>query len=174
MTTHARYVEIPADRLAAHLEAIGQKVAARWVAYDWTTSGRERVFVLNPHTPANAQGPRGIVWVYTSAAVGAATARDCGKDAVRVVVGVLDDADRFRPTEKSQKILRTAPKGAPDRVAAFLDRLQEALRGAYARAHAVRPCPRCGGPLVYREGRNGPFLGCLAYPACKATAPVAA
>lgn len=31
------------------------------------------------------------------------------------------------------------------------------------------PCPNCGKPLVIKSGRNGIFLGCQAYPACKYT-----
>ncbi len=27
-------------------------------------------------------------------------------------------------------------------------------------------CPECGGPLVIRHGKHGPFLGCQHYPSC--------
>ncbi len=27
-------------------------------------------------------------------------------------------------------------------------------------------CPKCGAPLIYREGRNGRFIGCSNYPKC--------
>jgi hypothetical protein len=30
-------------------------------------------------------------------------------------------------------------------------------------------CPQCGGPMVSRNGRRGPFFGCAAYPSCKGT-----
>jgi DNA topoisomerase-1 len=30
-------------------------------------------------------------------------------------------------------------------------------------------CPECGGPMVARPGRRGPFLGCKKYPKCKGT-----
>lgn len=30
-------------------------------------------------------------------------------------------------------------------------------------------CPRCGGRLVVRNGRNGEFYGCSNYPNCKFT-----
>ena len=30
-----------------------------------------------------------------------------------------------------------------------------------------RPCPKCGKPLVYKEGKNGQFIGCSNYPECK-------
>jgi len=28
-------------------------------------------------------------------------------------------------------------------------------------------CPKCGAPLVYKEGKNGQFIGCSNYPNCK-------
>ena len=28
-------------------------------------------------------------------------------------------------------------------------------------------CPKCGAPLVYKEGKNGQFIGCSNYPSCK-------
>jgi hypothetical protein len=30
-------------------------------------------------------------------------------------------------------------------------------------------CPRCGGKLVEKNGKFGPFLGCLNYPKCNFT-----
>jgi len=30
-------------------------------------------------------------------------------------------------------------------------------------------CPKCGGQLVLREGKRGPFRGCSRYPACRYT-----
>ncbi len=32
-----------------------------------------------------------------------------------------------------------------------------------------RDCPKCGNPLVYREGRYGRFIGCSNFPACRHT-----
>ena len=28
-------------------------------------------------------------------------------------------------------------------------------------------CPDCGKPLVYKEGKNGSFIGCIGFPECK-------
>jgi DNA topoisomerase-1 len=33
-------------------------------------------------------------------------------------------------------------------------------------------CPKCGKPMIRREGSRGPFLGCSAYPKCRGTMPV--
>ena len=30
-------------------------------------------------------------------------------------------------------------------------------------------CPRCGSPLVTRNGKRGEFIGCSAYPKCRFT-----
>lgn len=42
-------------------------------------------------------------------------------------------------------------------------RSQEAIENGY--------CPKCGGRLVLRNGRNGAFYGCSNYPNCKYTHP---
>ena len=34
-------------------------------------------------------------------------------------------------------------------------------------------CPACGGPMRLRHGVKGDFWGCVAYPGCRATRPVA-
>ena len=28
-------------------------------------------------------------------------------------------------------------------------------------------CPKCGSPLVYKDGKNGKFIGCSNYPTCR-------
>jgi len=33
-------------------------------------------------------------------------------------------------------------------------------------------CEKCGAPMVVRRGKNGPFLGCIAYPGCKFTTQI--
>jgi DNA topoisomerase-1 len=35
-------------------------------------------------------------------------------------------------------------------------------------------CDECGKPMVIRQGRRGPFLGCSGYPKCKNTGEVPA
>ncbi len=45
-----------------------------------------------------------------------------------------------------------------------------------ARRPAAEPagvdCPDCGGPMLVRFSRRGPFAGCAAYPKCKGTRPL--
>ena len=183
--TRKRYVEIPADRLVAELERIGQAVADIGGSWSWRVQGRERVFDLSPTTPAGDRALPAQIRIFTSLAVGDSHARACGKDAVRIVVGAISwereaygsgkhvrpgkSEVTFRPIEKGQKILRTAPRGVEDRVGAFLSRLRIALRDAYRRARVVRTCVECGGLMAHRKGRNGAFLGCLNYPSCRFT-----
>lgn len=166
-----RFVPVPADRLLAELRAIGALVegkGGRFVEGKW---GREVVVDVVP------PGGRALVRVFTSLAAGAAEVRDCGDDAVRIVVGV-DTPERFRPLEESQKILRTAPQGAADRVAVFLERLREAIRQAYGRARDAPACPRCGRAMAVRStkpmasgqlGASRQFYGCIGFPVCRGT-----
>jgi DNA topoisomerase-1 len=35
-----------------------------------------------------------------------------------------------------------------------------------------RQCPKCGAPLILRQGKYGPFVGCSAYPQCRHIEPV--
>ena len=164
-----RYIEIPADSLTGAIEAIGAAVASRGGSIVSGRSGRERTYELAPHRG------RGVVLVYTSLSCGADTVRQCGTDAVRIVVGHRDADGKFRPHGKGQRIYRTAPKGEPSaRVAAFLGRLTGVLREAYGAAMRVPSCPSCeavmGKRTVKSTGRQ--FWGCSMYPECKATREV--
>ena len=42
----------------------------------------------------------------------------------------------------------------------------------YKSSNHTGQCPRCGGTLVQRNGKFGPFLGCNNYPRCKFTKPI--
>ena len=160
-----RFVEVPADRLLAELRAIGAAVTGKGGRYVEGVHGREVFVDVVP------PGGRAMVRVYTSLARGAAEARDCGKDAVRIIVGV-DTPERFRPLEESRKVLRTAPRGASDRVAAFLARLRSEIREAYGRALRVPSCPKCGRAMAERTSKDGgQFYGCIGYPECRGSAP---
>ncbi|MER2491155.1 topoisomerase DNA-binding C4 zinc finger domain-containing protein [Catenovulum sediminis] len=33
-------------------------------------------------------------------------------------------------------------------------------------SHATQSCPKCDKPLIFRQGKAGPFLGCSGYPQC--------
>lgn len=61
---------------------------------------------------------------------------------------------------------------ASDRQASFFASL---VRRAEGEANAVRgaACPACDGPMIARNGKRGPFLGCTSYPRCNGTREVA-
>lgn len=48
----------------------------------------------------------------------------------------------------------------------------EAKQAAHEAVSADTPqCPECGGPMRLRNGKNGKFWGCAAYPTCHGTRP---
>lgn len=148
------------------LDRIGNKIGAilpSKVGHVWGVQGRERVVIFR------STGP-GVVKVFTTLTHARATARECGDDAVRIVVGIETEAG-FVPQEKGVKMLRTAPANPDEnaRVEAFLGRLTDNIREAWARARDARLCRACGGAMRFRKGKFGDFLGCANYPTCKNT-----
>jgi hypothetical protein len=160
------YVEIPADRLFAHLEGIGEKIKAKGGCWERDVSGAEIVYqICLP--PSASRSELIVLKVYTSIAKGADSARGCGEDAIRVVVGSISLGE-FKPVGWQQTVKRTAPNGAGDRVGAFLERLTEVLRHAYAAGIGVPLCT-CGCHMARRESKTGKFWGCTAFPVCRNT-----
>ena len=159
----ARFVEVPADRLLGRLREIGAAVAAKGGTFEEGVQGREVYVDVTP------SGSAATVRIYTSLASGAAEARDCGEDAVRLVL-----LSGGRPLRASEKILRTAPRGASDRVGAFLERLVSRIRLAYADARQVPACDLCGKAMAERTRKadGGRFYGCSGFPTCRATRPI--
>lgn len=170
MSPKTRFVEVPADDLLSELNLIGQKIEGRGGQFTEGVQGREVVYDFYPHTPS---GEHVSVRVYTTLTRGADVARDCGEDAIRIVVGATHGHDRrgrprFHTLAEPRKILRTAPKEG-DRVRTFLDRLVAAIREAYVIAAKAPTCPSCTLPMVERQGKNGSFYGCIGYPDCRKT-----
>jgi len=169
MQPSGRYVEIPADTLLSELNSISVAIKGRGGKAEKGQQGREIVFDF---TPPNG---RATVRLYTTLAAGESVARDCGEDAVRIVVGTLVEG-KFRTLAEPRKMLRTAPQDPEHhvRVRSFLDRLTEALRLAYGVAQKVPLCPLCQGPMATRSTRDKSrsFYGCLKYPQCRGTRPV--
>lgn len=160
------YVEVPADRLLATIEEAGQKIAAKGGRLTKRFQGAEIVFeVCLPPSPKRAEFI--TIKVFTSIAKGADTARDCGEDAIRIVVGSISTGD-FKPVGYNAKVLRTAPREG-DRVTLFLERFLESLRDAYKFGLSVPVCEKCGNHLAKRKGPKGDFWGCTGYPDCRGT-----
>lgn len=85
--------------------------------------------------------------------------RDVGDDAIRVNLFLrLPDG----------KVVKVGGSKRVHRVQGWKKNLQARLDGwlDYLPKDA---CPKCGLPMVPREGRNGKFLGCVGYPQCKFT-----
>lgn len=166
--TGTRYVEVPADRLMAELTTIGQKVESQGGRFIRRREGFEVVVDV---VPPNAHTR---VTVYTTLTEGAQVARECGEDAVRILL-TAELPDGVRPLEDGQKVLRTAPRGAEDRVGTFLERLRGEVREAYRRALHVPKCPACASAMTKRHPKGQPekpFYGCIQFPKCRGTRPV--
>lgn len=167
-----RFVDVPADRLLAELKEIGDAVVAKGgTTRCWTPrAGSEMVVDIGPPNVL------AIVRVYTTITEGASAVRACGEDAVRLFVcWHPPDKGEVKFLEEVQKILRTAPQGAPDRVRAFLDRLRDEVRAAYGRALQVPTCHVCKvRPMKLKTTRDGSrkFYGCIGWPGCSGTRSV--
>ena len=125
----SRFVQVPADAIRGRLTAAGFKLIS-------AASGEE-IYVR-----AHDRDIRYAIKVYSSIQRGAGDARDCGEDAIRVVVvhytGTLGGnsewlyPDAARGVFKATRVFRT---GTVDGV---LDRMIERAREAYAFINAQR------------------------------------
>jgi hypothetical protein len=161
-----RFVSVPSDRLLEELRVIGEAVSKRGGSYEFGRQGREVVYDLHCHGFG-----KHIVRVYTSLSAGAQSVRECGEDAIRIVVGWEVDG-KFKPLRPSRKVLRTAPQGPDEeRVNAFLGRLRNLMREAYRQAAEIPACPKCRAAMALRKSKNGKFWGCTSFPECRGTRP---
>ncbi|WP_163778701.1 type I DNA topoisomerase [Myxococcus vastator] len=86
--------------------------------------------------------------------------------------GRLDDVEAGKVRWQSE--LSTWWRDFEPRFATAPTLISEAIKSNPALAAGVpdapapvdRPCPKCGGVLVLRQGKKGPFHSCTAYPAC--------
>ncbi len=89
----------------------------------------------------------------------------------------LADIGFTRKLEEDLDAVAEARAKRLDVLAPFHDRLQKQIGHALEKKGKWWPdpepldekCPECGSGLVKRWGRNGPFIGCPAYPECKYT-----
>lgn len=49
------------------------------------------------------------------------------------------------------------------------EHLKDEMRNPSPEAMAVKRCPRCGNMIKLREGKFGPFYGCMSFPDCRYT-----
>lgn len=160
------FVEIPSDRLFGCLEGIGEKIKTAGGCWERDLSGAEIVYTFCL-PPSASRSEHVAIKVYTSIAKGAESARECGADAIRIVLGSISTGE-FKPCGESTMIKRTAPRNAPDRVGAFLMRLTGVLREVYSEGKAIPLCV-CGHHMAKRMGGGGAFWGCSTFPVCRNT-----
>lgn len=127
----------------------------------------ERQVVRQPKAGCGCMSPVGgdvpkhypyKVRVFSTIDVRSDDSRECGTDAVRVL---LVSTTTGKPLAVERKVLRT--KSCLDNT---LERCRELWRWVLDPKHHCK----CGGLLVERTGKFGDFLGCSNYPLCKATA----
>ena len=89
----------------------------------------------------------------------------------------LADTGFSRKLEEELDAVAEARAKRLDVLAPFHERLQEQIERAKENKGKwwpdpetlETPCPKCGSEIVKRWGRNGPFIGCTAYPECDFT-----
>ncbi len=105
-----------------------------------STSGRERTFVRD----SSGCGAALQIVVYSSCATDSDVARDCGEDAVRVVL--VGRIGQMRGLHKTKRILRT---GSVEKVLGrVLERCQEAAEAAKKYGPL---CPKCRASITYAD-----------------------
>lgn len=151
----SRYTEIDHSDMADTLEGIGFEPANQpgCVEYIWqrevvSTSGKKFPYAVR---------------VYSSVDKRTGRTRDCGTDAIRVVLMDLESGRALKlkggKGKAGQRIYRT--KNA-------LPTLVERCREYFGKV-IHDGCPKCGSVMAERAGKNGKFLGCTKYPVCNGT-----
>jgi len=115
----------------------------------------ERMIPRNDGSP-----PRFSVRIFSSVDVATGMTRDCGEDAIRIL---LQDHDIKRPVQ-SWRAFRTE-----NALTNMRERAREAWKFAVNQANRCD----CGSFMVERKSKSrGPFLGCAAFPVCRKTRPL--
>lgn len=101
------------------------------------------------------------VKVLTTVKSGCSRARQVGRDAIRCYLLWKDREGWSTCVGKTNRTYRSGGQGATadDVVLRALDKVREVARN---HVHLSK-CPRCGRPMVERNGKNGSFLGCCAF-----------
>lgn len=115
---------------------------------------------------ANRDGSpsRFVVRIFSSVHIGTGMTRECGDDAIRIVLfdSVLKDQ---RARERIVQDWRTF------RTENALPNMRQRARDAFA--YAIQNGCDCGALMIERSGKSGPFMGCTDYPNCKNTRALA-
>jgi replicative superfamily II helicase len=95
--------------------------------------------------------------IYSSIDISSNVTREIGSDAIRCV---LFDTTSNKPIDKAKRT---------HRMENWKERLTDKIINLKAEFRTLKFCPSCGSAMALREGTNGNFYGCLAYPNCKTT-----
>jgi hypothetical protein len=105
--------------------------------------------------------------VFTGIEIHSGHSRGVGEDAIRVHLFL-----RIPPTVRGEP-----PRIIPISGSKRVHRVENWRHNLAARISGwddfpKHKCEKCGMPMTPRKGKNGAFLGCVAYPACTATKPI--
>ena len=107
---------------------------------------------------------------------GILTSTEQGKKTAHVLEKYFPDIVDAQYTAQMEEKLDNVQEGHESRVStistfytSFMEELEDASERMYKdeEEKTGELCPKCGSPLVYKEGANGRFIGCSNYPACK-------
>jgi len=151
----SRYRPISRATFAAEMAAMGFAE----VAYHGSKEHMyQRMMARKDGSPS-----RFVVRICSSVHMDTGTTRDCGEDAIRILLLDTDLKDHNgRP--KIVQDWRTF------RTENALRNMRERARDAFA--YAIKNRCECGAVMVERKGKTGPFMGCTDYPNCKQTRPL--
>lgn len=101
------------------------------------------------------------VKVYTSIRSDRKTSRDCGEDAIRIVIVWKDKSGWEKPIgKKPARVYRAARPGSSADV--IVVRALDRARTVSGEAMSLPIC-ECGRPMALREGPSGKFYGCIGF-----------
>lgn len=159
----ARFVDVPSARILEAIKSVGYDV-------QFETAGSEVVARLRPDDLPYSV--RIFTTVSTIPGGMSKQVRECGQDAVRLLL-VLDSGQfTYLVAAPAEKILRTAPndvRGEEWRVRTFCERLRGRIEALIQKARTIPTCPTCAKPMMVRSSRGSDFFGCSRYPECRAT-----
>jgi hypothetical protein len=146
----ATFVSVPLEEMAAVLTREGFQ--------EITLEGCKEV-VYGKRVHVNGKPMPMSLRVYTGIQKTTGISRDVGKDAIRVCLVMKLPDGQVRGLGSDRRVHRV--QGWKANLADRLARWEDALPEKF--------CPKCGLPMAVRKGKNGKFLGCVGFPACRST-----
>lgn len=113
---------------------------------------------------------------YVNDAAGILTITEQGKKTAHVLDKYFPDIVNVQYTAQMENKLDDVQDGSESRLKIlsefyypFIKEIESANVKMYkdAAVETGEMCPECGSPLVYKEGKNGKFVGCSNFPKCK-------